>query len=394
MMDKTEKLYLYLNCLFEFYAGITGATFILFLYSNHLDTMETNIIVAISLITAFFMEIPTGALADYLGYVKTTILAGLLLCFTNIIFLFCNTIPLFVIAQICLGIACAFESGTLDAWVIENTSQKESEYIFVKKNKFISIMMIVAGFMGGVIADICLKGIFLFALIASIIFVMLSIFVMPKLHENVERGQRYSVLENVNGMKKIIRDSFYYCVKDKSIRNIILFNSVLTFAFSPVFVFWSPVLHDFEYVNYTLIGMAWILMRAAMLVGNMVLEKWLHTTCLTLSVVSVVCGLGMIGLAFLKQFWLLFIGILFFEFLLGLIYPLKETVLNVGIESDNRATILSFNSLVVCLFNYVSMIIMGKLATIFSIQMTWVCSGIILVIISTVILVPNIKKLH
>lgn len=156
-IDRVKNFYLYLNCLFEFYAGITGATFILFLYSNHLDTMETNTIVAISLITAFFMEIPTGALADYLGYVKTTILTGILLCITNIIFLFCNTIPLFVVAQICLGIACAFESGTLDAWVIENTSQKESEHIFVKKNKFISIIMIVAGFMGGIISDFCLK---------------------------------------------------------------------------------------------------------------------------------------------------------------------------------------------------------------------------------------------
>lgn len=393
-IDRVKNFYLYLNCLFEFYAGITGATFILFLYSNHLDTMETNTIVAISLITAFFMEIPTGALADYLGYVKTTILTGILLCITNIIFLFCNTIPLFVVAQICLGIACAFESGTLDAWVIENTSQKESEHIFVKKNKFISIIMIVAGFMGGIISDFCLKGIFLFALIASLIFVGLSIFIMPKLQGSSERERKYSVLENVNGIKKIVSDSFHYCVKDKSIRNIILFNSVLTFAFSPVFVFWSPVLHSFEYVNYTLIGMAWVFMRAAMLVGNIVLEKWLHKSFLTLSAVSVACGLCIIGLAFFKQFWLLFIGILLFEFLLGLIYPLKETVLNVGIETTNRATILSFNSLVACLFNYVSMILMGKLATMFTIEMTWICSGITLVVISTVILVPNIRKMH
>lgn len=355
--------------------------------------METNIIVAVSLITTFFVEIPTGALADYLGYVKTSILTGILLCITNIIFLFCNTIPLFVVAQISLGLASAFESGTLDAWVIENTSQKESEHIFIKKNKFISIIMIVAGFMGGIIADFCLKGIFLFALIASLLFVGLSVFTMPKLQGSFAREQKYSILDNVNGMKKIVIDSFHYCVKDKSIRNIILFNSVLTFAFSPVFVFWSPALHNFENVNYTLIGLAWVFMRAAMLVGNIVLEKWLHKSFLTLSAVSVACGLCIIGLAFFKKFWLLFLGILLFEFLLGLIYPLKETVLNVGIESENRATILSFNSLVASLFNYVSMILMGKLATIFTIEMTWICSGITLVIISTVILVPNIKKM-
>lgn len=115
----------------------------------------------------------------------------------------------------------------------------------------------------------------------------------------------------------------------------------MTFSFSPVFVFWSPVLYDFEYVNYTVIGIAWILMRVAMLIGNMVLEKWINTTFLTLSIVSVTCGLCIIGLAFLKQLWMLFTGILIFEFLLGLIYPLKETVLNVQSENTNRATIFS-----------------------------------------------------
>lgn len=382
MIHKVKKIYLYLNCLFEFYAGITGATFILFLYSKDLDTMETNTIVAISLITAFFMEIPTGALADFLGYVKTTVLMGILLCITNVIFLFCDTIPAFVAAQICLGIACSFESGTLDAWVIENTSQKESEHIFVKKNKFISVMMIVAGFMGGVIADIYLEGIFFLALIAAILFVGISIFIMPKLQVKSERKKHYSISENLAQMGQIIHDSFRYCIQDKGIRNMILFNSILTFALSPVFVFWSPVLHGFEHVSYTLIGMAWIFMRAAMLLGNLVLEKWKHRTFFRLSAVSVVCGLSIIGLAFLKNFWLLFIGILLFEFLLGLIYPLRETVLNIRIQHCNRATILSFHSLVVCLFNYISMILMGKLATVFSIEMTWVLSGIILVLVS------------
>ena len=61
---KVRRTFLLLNCLFEFYAGITGATFVLFLYSKGLNTMEANLVVAMSLIVSFFMEIPTGALAD------------------------------------------------------------------------------------------------------------------------------------------------------------------------------------------------------------------------------------------------------------------------------------------------------------------------------------------
>ena len=36
---KVRSTFLLLNCLFEFYAGITGATFVLFLYSKGLDAM-------------------------------------------------------------------------------------------------------------------------------------------------------------------------------------------------------------------------------------------------------------------------------------------------------------------------------------------------------------------
>ena len=39
---KVRSTFLLLNCLFEFYAGITGATFVLFLYSKGLDAMEND----------------------------------------------------------------------------------------------------------------------------------------------------------------------------------------------------------------------------------------------------------------------------------------------------------------------------------------------------------------
>lgn len=245
-------------------------------------------IVATSLIITFFMEIPAGALTDYMGYVKTTVLTGILLCITNLIFLICDTIPAFLAAQICLGISCAFESGTLDAWIIENTSEKESEHIFVTKNKFISIMMLAAGFLGGLIADIFIEGIFLFALIAAMLFVVLSILIMPKVSGQINKHHSYNVEESVNGIKKIINDSITYCIKNKKVRNVILFNSILAFAFSPVFVFWSPVLHDFENINYTIIGTAWIFMRVFMLLGNMFLEKVKDRSFLFLALVCIV----------------------------------------------------------------------------------------------------------
>lgn len=386
---KAKRIFLSLHCLFEFYAGITGATFILFLYDKNLDTMETNLIVATSLIVTFLMEIPAGALSDFLGYRKTTILSGILLCVTNVLFLTGNSLSIFFLAQIFLGLSCAFESGTLDAWVIKYTSRQESEQIFIKKNKYISTMMIAAGLAGGIVADWMMEGIFLAALAASILYTVIAAVFME---EEGGRQRERSMKNAADGLKRIISVSVRYCVKDRNIRRIILFNSVLVFCLSPVFVFWSPVLHGFERINYTLIGLAWIFMRFSMLAGNMLVERIRTRSVRTMSAASAVCGVSIIVLAFQNTFLLLFAGILVFEFLLGIIYPLRETVLNREIANENRATVLSFHSMVVCIFNYISMLVMGKLALAFSIRATWILSGAVLCMSAAVLFLTERGK--
>lgn len=98
-----------------------------------------------------------------------------------------------------------------------------------------------------------------------------------------------------------------------------------------------------------------------MLAGNAVLERRKERSFSALAVISAVCGISVFALAYLHTFWSLLFGILLFEFFLGIIYPLKETVLNAGISHENRATVLSFHSMIVSIFNYVSMLVMGKL---------------------------------
>ena len=46
---------------------------------------------------------------DSIGYIRTTVLSGILIAMTNILFFFCNTILAFLAAQLSLGIVSAFE---------------------------------------------------------------------------------------------------------------------------------------------------------------------------------------------------------------------------------------------------------------------------------------------
>ena len=134
-MQKVRSTFLLLNCLFEFYAGITGATFVCFVQQGAGCDGDEFCGGNVSDRSRFLWRFRLGAMADQIGYVKTTALSGVLMAATNVLFFFGNGMMAFLAAQICLGFACAFESGTLDAWVIDNTSVSESKTVFLKKNK-------------------------------------------------------------------------------------------------------------------------------------------------------------------------------------------------------------------------------------------------------------------
>lgn len=85
--------------------------------------------------------------------------------------------------------------------------------------------MIVAGFLGGVAADFCLEGIFLLALIAALIFVLLSVFVMPTVQRNVKKRKKYSIGDNINEMKKSLVKVFDIALRTRV--SEILFYSIV-----------------------------------------------------------------------------------------------------------------------------------------------------------------------
>lgn len=89
-------------------------------------------------------------------------------------------------------------------------------------------------------------------------------------------------------------------------------------------------------------------------------------------------------MTYATHFYLFFILLMIFEFLLGIIYPIRETLLNKNIQSFNRATLLSFNSMLVCIFNYSSIMLMGIFSKYYSIYTSWTISGILMIVMAVI----------
>jgi len=72
------------------------------------------------------------------------------------------------------------------------------------------------------------------------------------------------------------------------------------------------------------------------------------------------------------------IGFLVHEMGRGTFPPLEQGYLNRRLESDKRATVLSFGSMIKQLGSAVGLLLSGYLANSFSIGVSWLVSGIIL----------------
>ena len=395
--NKFKAIYYSLNTLFRLYSGFIGATFIVFFYSCGFNEVTTNIIVSTSLITIFFAEIPTGAISDVFGRRFAVIASGVMLLFANIIFLFGNHYYLFILAQIFVGIAYAFFSGSLDSWMVEHIKLDKInlDHVFIVKNKWVNGGVIVGGLIGGVLSDINPRSIFLLSIVSSLVYIVIAYRNITDREVETEPWitQDTSVVKDkiIRGflsMASTIRYSYNFVVHDKMARSIVLFNSALTFCFSAIFVFWQPIL--FDYMNqsdYYLLGIAWVFMQSSMFLGTLLshkLIKWFkNSRFAVLYGVTFLIGIVIVVGVKIGGFWAIGITLIIFEVGIGVLTPLKEASLNYFVEDEKkRATILSFQSMFIYIFNYFSMILMGFLSTRFTKLTTWVISGLLLIILS------------
>lgn len=102
----------------------------------------------------------------------------------------------------------------------------------------------------------------------------------------------------------------------------------------------------------------------------------------TIFVSQAITASGMILASTMFGFIPVISGIFIQEIGRGMIYPLKQAYLNREgrIPSENRATTLSFDSMIVGVGGMAGMLIGSLLANEYSISLTWMISGIILAI--------------
>lgn len=390
----TKAVYYLLTFLINFSASLTFATYVLFLLGNGLDLFQVMLINLSFMIGNFIFEIPTGAYADYFGRKKSVILSNLFLMVGLLIYFESSTIIMFIIAEVICALAFTFASGALEAWMVDSLEQKrftgKVDFVFSQSNIISQVSILLGGLIGGYLGNINLALPFGAGAVIAFAALLVSIFFM---HEKVVNKKVLSIAGSVAQMGLIAKDSITYGVQHKVVLWLIFSTILSMFAFMPLNMYWSPRLNELAGNQVWLMGWVWAGISLFMILGSYLVKQLLkkeksYTWILVLA--TVILALPIILVSMSNVFTIVLIGFLIYEVGRGMLNPLYASYLNKFVPGEQRATILSFNSMMGKLGAGLGLVILGWIANNYSIQTSWLISGLLLLLLIPIYL--RIKK--
>ena len=351
---KIQRTYLTLQLFNTLAASLIWGINTLFLLDAGLNNLEA--FAANAFFTAGFVlfEIPTGVVADLRGR-RTSYLLGLVtLAISTLLYLFMWYMhaPFWAWAasSLFLGLGFTFLSGAFEAWLADaldhNGYKEKLESVLAKGEIVEGSAMLIGSVAGGLIAQATNLGVpYVIRAVLLVLNLILAIALMHDTGFTPAKGKRAT-----QEIKTILRDSIKLGLGNRPVRWI-MFAAPFTGGVS-IYAFYAmqPYLLQLYGNNtaYGIAGLAAAIVAGAQIAGGLLVPYIARvfrrrTSVLLVCEVISVAVLAVIG--FVPNFWVAVILLVLWGLLFSAVTPIRQGYLNALIPSQQRATVLSFDSL-------------------------------------------------
>lgn len=385
-LQNIQNVYLVLTLLSTLAASFIWGINTLFLLDAGLN--NTQAFAANAFFTAGMMvfEVPTGIIADMWGRRTSYLLGTVTLAVSTILYLLMWQLEIpfigWAVASVLLGLGFTFFSGATEAWLVDAlkfTGYKgDLETVFAKGQIVTGIAMLTGSVAGGVVAQVSNLGTpyILRAAILGATAVFAWCF-MKDLGFTPSRSKHV-----IKDTKKIFRDSFKQGLGDPPVRWIMLAapfsGGVGFYAFYAAQPYLLELYGDSE--AYGIAGLTAAIVAGAQIVGGLSVKYIRRLFGRRTSVIftaTLASGTLLILVGVLHSFWAAVVLIMMWGLLFAAISPILQAYLNGLIPSSQRATVLSFNSLMDSSGGVVIQPALGKAADVWSYSASFMIAGTI-----------------
>jgi MFS family permease len=360
-----------INTLFLLDAGLTN-----------LQAFATNAFFTAGMVV---FEVPTGVVADTWGRRTSYLLGTITLAVSTLLYwwMWRAHAPFWswAIASMLLGLGFTFFSGALEAWLVDALEfagyRGQLDVVLGRGQMVTGVAMLGGSLAGGAIAQVTSLGVpFLLRVGVLVLMFVVAFVLMKDLGFTPE-----SLAHPIQRMRTVLRASIEHGLGNRPVRWLML---AAPFASgSGFYAFYAAQPYLLELYGdpnaYSVAGLA-----AALVAGTQILGGWaapkirrrfaLRTTTLILTASTSAAALVLLGLVHGLAAALVLLAI--WGMMFAADDPIRQAYINDMIPSKQRATVLSFDSLLGNSGGVVLQPALGRVADVYGYPLSFVFSGI------------------
>jgi MFS family permease len=350
---------------------------------NNLEAFAANAFFTAGMV---IFEVPTGIVADTVGRRASYLLGTITLTATTLLYVFLWQIEgpfwAWAIVSIGLGLGFTFFSGAVEAWLVDALNATgfdgELEAVFGRGQVVTGVAMLTGSVAGGYIAQVWSLGapFVLRGVVLALMFV-LAYFVMHDVGFTPKRGEGL-----MKEMRAVGGDSLEYGWRVPAIKWLMVASFFAGGVGIYVFYALQPYLLELygDPEAYGIAGLTAAIVAGAQILGGFaapVIRRLFHrrTTAIFASSVIGSVTVGLMGV--IEWFWVVVGLVVIWGLLFAASEPIRQTYLNGMIPSAQRASIISFDSMLSSGGGSVFQPGLGKAADVWGYGTSYVITGVI-----------------
>jgi MFS family permease len=386
---KVRNLFLLLSLFITLPTALIVGVNTLFLLDGGLSNAQAFAANAFYTLGLVLFEIPTGVVADTWGrrtsYLLGTVtqLGGNLLYF----YMWYSKGPFFgwAIASVILGLGYTFFSGALEAWLVD--ALQETKYtgrlddVFAKQQVIDGVAMLVGTIAGGYIAQMSRLGApYLVRGGIQIVGLVVALALMKELGFRPQPAA--GVIAQVKGL---LRASWDLGLRNPPVRWTML--AAPFYLGTGIYGFYAAQPYLLElYGRSGAIGIAGI--AAAGIAGTQILggfavpyigRRFTHRTHILLASAALTV-LSLVLMGTIRNFYLVVGLLILWALAYAATLPVRQAYMNALIPSDQRATVLSFDSMISSTGGVIFQPVLGRVADLRGYAASYVVSGVVAIL--------------
>ncbi|MBI5668663.1 MAG: MFS transporter [Chloroflexi bacterium] len=398
---RIQTVYLSLTLLNTLAASFIWGINTLFLLDAGLTNTEAFAANAFFTAGQVLFEVPTGVVADVWGRRTSYLLGTLTLALSTLFYLLAWQLRapfgLWAVTSVLLGLGFTFFSGATEAWLVDALRftgfTGSLDTVFARGQSIGGVAMLVGSVSGGLVAQATSLGVpyLLRAGVLGLTFVVAFVF-MKDLGFTPQRGQR-----PLQTMQQLLTTSVNLGLRNPSLRWVMLAAPFTVGVSFYAFYAMQPYLLQLygDSAAYGVAGLAAAIVAGAQIAGGLAVPYLRRlfrrrTSVLLLSVV--VGGLFLAGIGLTTSFPLAVLFLVVWALMFAAQMPVRQAYMNALIPSQQRATVLSFDSLLGSSGGVVIQPALGRVADVWGYPTSYLASAAVQLLAAPLLLLARRQR--